>query len=88
MDTLTHPEGDEIKVFIVDALQSVLKGKSNFKKAVLTGVTRTTKESLFSTLNNLKVYDILTPSVYDADFSLTESELLELVSEDASGRPS
>ena len=81
MDTLNHPEGDEIKGFIVNALQSVLKGRTNFKKAVLTGVTRTTKESLFSTLNNLEVYDILSESVYDADFSLTESEMLELIPE-------
>jgi len=69
MDTLNHPEGNEIKSFIVNALQSALKGQTHFKKAVLTGVTRTTKESLFSTLNNLKVYDILDASVYDTDFS-------------------
>jgi hypothetical protein len=81
MDTLNHPEGDEIKNFIVNALQSVLKGRTSFKKAILTGVTRTTKESMFSTLNNLKVYDILEESVYDADFSLTEREMLELISE-------
>ena len=74
MDTLNHPEGEEIKSFIVNALQSALKGQTHFEKAVLTGVTRTTKESLFSTLNNLEVYDILRESKYDADFSLTESE--------------
>jgi hypothetical protein len=82
MDTLNHKESDEIKSFIINALQSSLKGETHFEKAVLTGVTRTTKESLFSTLNNLEVYDILYPSVYDADFSLTESELLELVPAD------
>jgi len=82
MDTLNNPEGDEIKGFIVSALQSVLKGRTNFNKAVLTGVTRTTKESLFSTLNNLEVYDVIRESIYDADFSLTESEMLELIPED------
>ena len=85
MDTLNHREGNEIKNFIVNALQSVLKSQAPFKKAVLTGVTRTTKESLFSTLNNIEVYDILKPSIYDADFSLTESELLELVPEEQLG---
>jgi len=85
-DTLNHREGGEIKAFIVNALQSALKGKTYFRKAVLTGVTRTTKESLFSTLNNIEVYDILTPSAYDTDFSLTEGELLELVpKEDIAG---
>ena len=82
MDTINHPESDRIKNFMVNALQSALKGQTHFKKAVLTGVTRTTKESLFSTLNNLEVYDILKPSIYDGDFSLTESELLELVPKD------
>ncbi|MCL2813110.1 MAG: ATP-binding protein [Oscillospiraceae bacterium] len=81
MDTLNHPEGDAIKNFIVNALQGALKGQTHFAKAVLTGVTRTTKESLFSTLNNLEVYDILHSSAYDADFSLTETELTELIPE-------
>ena len=79
MDTPNHREGDEMKSFVVNALQSALKGQTHFAKAVLTGVTRTTKESLFSSLNNLEVYDILHESVYDADFSLTEAELCELV---------
>ena len=81
MDTLNHPEGSDIKNFIVTALQSTLKGRTRFKKAVLTGVTRTARENLFSGLNNIETYDIFTPSIYDADFSLTDEELLELVSE-------
>ena len=81
MDTLNHPEGENIKAFILNALQSALKCQTYFEKAILTGVTRTTKESLFSTMNNLEVYDILKPSIYDADFSLTESEVLELIPE-------
>lgn len=82
MDTLSHPIGSDIKNFIVTALQSALKGRTYFKKAILTGVTRTAKENLFSGLNNIVVYDIFTPSTYDADFSLIEEEVLELVSED------
>ena len=82
MDTLNHPEGSDIKNFIVTALQSTLKGRTYFKKAVMTGVTRTAKENLFSGLNNIVVYDILKLSVYDTDFSLTEEEMLELVPED------
>ena len=82
MDTLNHPEGDEIKNFIVTALQSTLKGTTYFKKAILTGVTRTAKENLFSGLNNIVVYDIFTPGAYDADFSLTDEEMLELVPKD------
>ncbi|MCL2158211.1 MAG: ATP-binding protein [Oscillospiraceae bacterium] len=81
IDTLNDPKGNEIKSFIVTALQSALKGRTHFKKSVLTGVTRTTKENLFSGLNNVVAYDIFTPSVYDSDFSLTEEELVELVPE-------
>jgi len=80
MDTLNHCEGREIKAFILNALLCTLKGETYFKKAVLTGVADTSKEGLFSTLNNILVYDILRPSVYDTDFSLTEGELTELVS--------
>ena len=34
MDTLNHKESDEIKGFIVGALQSALKGETHFEKAV------------------------------------------------------
>ncbi|MCL2815267.1 MAG: ATP-binding protein, partial [Oscillospiraceae bacterium] len=37
------------------------------------------KESMFSNLNNLEVYDVFKSSIYDNDFSLTEQELTELV---------
>jgi hypothetical protein len=48
----------------------------------LTGVTRISNESLFSAFNNPKIYDIFRPSQYDADFSLTEAEILELLDAD------
>jgi hypothetical protein len=37
---------------------------------------------MFSGVNNLEVYDVLASNAYDSDFSLTESELVELVPED------
>lgn len=80
MDTLDHTESEKIKKFVVTVLQSALKDNYNLTKAVLTGVTRTTKESLFSGLNNLAVYDVLKHSEYDNDFSLTHEEVTELVS--------
>jgi len=65
----------------MDTLGSALKDNGSLGKAVLTGVTRVAKENMFSGLNNIRVYDVLKPGVYDGDFSLTEGELLELVPE-------
>jgi hypothetical protein len=81
MDSINYPEGESIKKFTMAALSCLLKGSVPFEKAVLTGVTRTTKENLFSGLNNIKVYDVLKTSIYDSDFSLTHEELTELVPE-------
>ncbi len=82
MDNVKSDQYDEIKTFLADLLESGLKGNGYLEKAVLTGVMRISKESLFSGLNNLVVYDIFTPSVYDEDFSLTENEVSELLQND------
>jgi hypothetical protein len=37
---------------------------------------------MFSGLNNLKVYDVFTPSAFDGDFSMTEDEARELLNEE------
>jgi hypothetical protein len=81
MDHIYSDEYTNLKKWITDIFGSALKDNASLEKAVLTGVTRVAKENMFSGLNNLKVYDVLTQSVYDADFSLTESELSELVPE-------
>ena len=81
MDNIHSPELDEFKKWITDIFGSALKDNPSLGKAVLTGVTRIAKENMFSGLNNLKVYDVLQQGKYDADFSLTEIELLELVPE-------
>ena len=40
-------------------LSSSLKGNDSLKMGVLTGVLRVAKESLFSTFNNPKIYDVM-----------------------------
>jgi len=81
MDNIASPELSDFKMWITDIFGSALKDNPALEKAVLTGVTRIAKESMFSNLNNLEVYDIFRKSVniYDNDFSLTEQELTELV---------
>jgi len=81
MDNIDSPELPKFKKWITAIFGSALKDNPALEKAVLTGVTRIAKESMFSNLNNLEVYDVFRKSVnvYDNDFSLTERELTELV---------
>jgi len=81
MDHIDDPEFTNLKKWVTDIFGSALKDNPSLGKAVLTGVTRIAKENMFSGLNNLEVYDVLRSNIYDADFSLTENELLELVPE-------
>jgi len=81
MDNIHSPELAVLKRWLTDIFGSALKDNGSLGKAVLTGVTRVAKENMFSGLNNIEVYDVLHPSVYDTDFSLTEGELLELMPE-------
>ena len=79
MDNIHSPELPEFKKWITNIFGSALKDNPALGKAILTGVTRIAKESMFSNLNNLEVYDVFRSSMYDNDFSLTEQELTELV---------
>ena len=81
MDHIDAAEFSDLKRWITDIFGSTLKDNASLEKAALTGVTRIAKENMFSGLNNLEVYDVLHPSAYDSDFSLTESELSELIPE-------
>jgi len=82
MDNITCVQLPELKEYITTLFSSALKDNPYLGKAVITGVTRIAKENMFSGLNNLEVYDVLTEGAYDADFSLTEAELTELVPEE------
>jgi len=81
MDNISHADFARLKEYIVAVMSSALKDNPYLGQAVLTGVTRIAKENMFSGLNNLAVYDVLKSKEYDADFSLTETELTELVPE-------
>ena len=56
---------------------SALKGNPHLYKAVLTGILRISKESIFSELNNLKVCTVLDSQYADA-FGFTEAEVQTL----------
>jgi len=59
-------------------LGSVLKTNPYLDRAVITGILRVAKESLFSGVNNLKVYSLLHPR-YSTQFGFTEEEVGALV---------
>ncbi len=60
-------------------LSSALKDNPYLYKSVLTGILRISRESLFSGLNNLKVYSFLHPK-YGKYFGFTEEEVFTLLS--------
>jgi len=79
MDNVNSNEYENIRRWITEIFESALKDNASLEKGILTGVTRVSKESMFSGLNNLAVFDVFTTGVYDGDFSLTENEAIELL---------
>ena len=75
-----HGFYNEIVNFIKIFLSSGLKGNSNLERGVLTGILRTAKEGIFSGLNNLKVYTILSDKFSDK-FGFTQKEVETLLQE-------
>ncbi len=55
-------------------------GQATFR-AVITGIMRITRESIFSDLNNLDVCSILTPGSFADKFGFTESEVKQLLAD-------
>ncbi len=68
-----HGYYDEIVKFFRNLLSPALKDNTYLFKAVLTGILRVSKESLFSGMNNISVYSLLHPR-YASYFGFTEQE--------------
>ena len=69
---------DDIVSFIREVFSSSLKGNEYVEFAIMTGVLRVSKESLFSDLNNVKVYSIMEES-YNEAFGFTNDETKEIL---------
>lgn len=69
---------DEIVLLIRNLFENALKTNSSLKFAVLTGCLRIAKESIFTGLNNFKVYSI-TDKSFDETFGFTDAEVKELL---------
>lgn len=64
----------EMIALIRDLLSSALKDNNKLERGVLTGILRTSKEGIFSGLNNLKICTVLEKQFSDK-FGFTQSEV-------------
>ena len=71
---------DEMTVFIRGLFNSTFKTNPYMERALLTGITRVSKESVFSDLNNLVVVTTTTKK-YEDSFGFTEEEVFHALEE-------
>ena len=73
-----HGYYDEMVILIRNLFGNVLKTNEHLKMAVLTGCLRIAKESIFTGLNNFKVYPI-TMRAFDESFGFTDEEVQKML---------
>ena len=73
-----HGYYDEMIALMCGMLGSVLKTNDSLQFAVLTGCLRIAKESVFTGLNNFKVYSV-TDTAYDEFFGFTDQEVRDML---------
>lgn len=69
---------EEMISFIRSLLKSALKTNPCLEFAVITGCLRISRESIFTGLNNLKIYSILSPA-HGSSFGFTEKEVKDML---------
>ena len=71
---------EELVAFTRSMFNAVFKSNPYLERAIMTGITRVSKESIFSDLNNLEVVTTLTPK-YETAFGFTEEEVFRALDE-------
>ena len=71
---------DELKTFFSGLYGSALKGQDCLHQALLTGIQRVVKESIFSQLNNVRTYTVVS-NYYSNYFGFTEEETEKLLAD-------
>ena len=71
---------DELAAFTRNLFNSTFKTNPWLERGIMTGITRVSKESIFSDLNNLKVVTT-TSNEYATAFGFTESEVFDALEE-------
>jgi len=75
-----HGYWEEMAAFMRSFFNAAFKTNQWLERAVMTGITRISKESLFSDLNNLKVIT-MTSNKYASYFGFTEKEVFSAMDE-------
>ncbi len=71
---------DEMTAFIRSLFNATFKTNPHLERALMTGITRVSRESIFSDLNNLKVVTT-TSDKYEDSFGFTEEEVFAALDE-------
>lgn len=71
---------NEFTAFIRSLFNAAFKTNVSLERAVMTGITRVSKESIFSDLNNLRVVTA-TSDMYADSFGFTENEVMTSLGE-------
>ncbi|XCP85049.1 AAA family ATPase [Roseburia hominis] len=71
---------DELAAFTRSMFNAAFKTNSYLERAIMTGITRVSKESIFSDLNNLEVVTT-TSKKYEISFGFTEEEVFSALEE-------
>lgn len=80
MSSYEYGYHDELGAFFTNLYGIAMKGNEDLDQALLIGVQRVVKESIFSQFNNPKVYTVLSRQ-YASRFGLTEEEVRILLEE-------
>ena len=75
-EAYVHGYWDDFTAFLRNFFNSTFKTNPYLERAVMTGITRVSKESMFSDLNNLKVITV-TSEEYNRYFGFTEEEVFD-----------
>ncbi len=78
MSSYEYGYHEELGTFFTNLYGMAMKGNDALDQALLTGVQRVVKESIFSQFNNPKVYTVFSRQ-YATSFGLTEAETRELL---------
>ena len=79
-EAYVHGYWKDFMSFIRSLFNSTFKTNPYLERAVMTGITRVSKESIFSDLNNLEVVTT-TSDKYETAFGFTEEEVFEAMDE-------
>lgn len=80
MSSYEYGYHDELGAFFSTFYGSAMKGNSNLRQALLTGIQRVAKESIFSQFNNPQIYTVIDRE-YAPYFGMTPSEVGQLLRE-------